>query len=88
MTTRTIRLSRLSATACATVITSVSAWAFVNSTASIERDPFQFGSTMAANAKARAARFAMSSRRLPEVARDYRLPDLSAPPPACLGSCA
>jgi hypothetical protein len=48
MNTRIVRLSRFSAAACATVIAAVSAWAFVSSTASIERDPFQFASIMAA----------------------------------------
>lgn len=51
MNTRTVGLSRFTAAACATVITAVSAWAFVNSTASTERDPFQFAAIMAANAK-------------------------------------
>ena len=41
MNTRTVRLSRFSAAACATAITTVSAWAFVHSIASTERDPFQ-----------------------------------------------
>jgi hypothetical protein len=55
MSTLTVGLSRFTAVACATVITVVSAWAFMKSTASIERDPFQFASTMAANAKVRVA---------------------------------
>jgi len=55
MNTRTIGLSRLVAAASATVITAVSAWAFVSSSASIERDPFQFASIMTANAKVRIA---------------------------------
>ena len=55
MNTLTVRLSRFSAPACATMLTAVSAWAFVNSTASSERDPFQFASVMAANAKVRVA---------------------------------
>ena len=38
MNTRTVRLNRLSAAACATLITVVSAWAFVNSTASMARE--------------------------------------------------
>jgi len=46
---------RFIAAASATVITAVSAWAFVSSSASIERDPFHFASTMAANAKVRVA---------------------------------
>lgn len=55
MKTRFVGLSRLVAAASATAITAVSAWAFVSSSASIERDPFQFASTMAANAKVRIA---------------------------------
>ena len=46
MNTRSVGLSRLFAAASATLITAVSAWAFVSSTASIERDPFQFASIM------------------------------------------
>jgi hypothetical protein len=52
MSTRVVGLSRIVAAAGATVITAVSAWAFVSSSASIERDPFQFASIMSANAKA------------------------------------
>ena len=55
MNTRTLGLSRFTAAACATLITAVSGWAFVNSTASSERDPFQFASVMAVNAKAHVA---------------------------------
>jgi hypothetical protein len=55
MNTRSVGLSRLFAAASATLITAVSAWAFVSSTASIERDPFQFASIMTANAKVRIA---------------------------------
>src|SRR5262249_60723466 len=55
MNTRVVGPSRAFAAVSATVITAVSAWAFVSSTASIERDPFHFASTMAANAKARVA---------------------------------
>ena len=55
MNTRTSGLSRFAAAACATLITAVSGWAFVHSTASSERDPFQFASIMAANAKAHVA---------------------------------
>jgi hypothetical protein len=53
MSTRIVGLSRFAAAASATVITAVSAWTFVSSSASIERDPFQFASIMTANAKAR-----------------------------------
>ena len=55
MNTRTVGPRRFVAAATATVITAVSAWAFVSSTASTERDPFQFASTMAANATVRVA---------------------------------
>jgi hypothetical protein len=89
MNTPTVRLSRLGAAACATMITAVSAWAFVNSTASSERDPFQFASVMAANAKVRVAQTARSRRdHPPEEVRVYAPPDLLAAPPPCLGVCA
>jgi len=55
MNTRTVGLSRFAAAACAAAITAVSAWAFVNSSGSSERDPFQFAAVMAANAKVRVA---------------------------------
>jgi len=51
MNTRFVSLSRFLAVATATTITTVSAWAFVSSSASIESDPFQFASIMAANAR-------------------------------------
>jgi len=55
MNTRTVWPSRFTAGACATLITVVIAWAFVNSTASSERDPFRLASITAANAKAHVA---------------------------------
>ncbi|HVN46550.1 MAG TPA: hypothetical protein VMT66_15080 [Steroidobacteraceae bacterium] len=55
MSTRTVDFSRFVAAASATVITAVSSWAFVSSSVSIERDPFQFASVMAANARVRTA---------------------------------
>jgi len=55
MNTLTIGLSRFTAAACATAITAIGAWAFVSSSASTERDPFQFGAVMAANAQAHSA---------------------------------
>ena len=64
---RTVALSHFTAAACATVITAVSAWAFVNSTASPERDPFQFASVMASNAKVRIAQL---HNRTASVCRD------------------
>jgi hypothetical protein len=87
MNTPTVRLSRFSAAACATVITAVSAWAFVSSTASIDRDPFQFASIMAANADARIAQTAgPHGDRLPQQVRVFELPGLLAP--ACLARCS
>ena len=89
MNTRTILLGRLSAAVCATVITTVSTWAFVTSTASLERDPFQFASIMAANAKVRIAQSAVPQHdRLPQEVRVYELPGLLTPAPACLGVCS
>jgi hypothetical protein len=55
MSTVTTALSRFAVAACASAITAVSGWAFLDSTASIERDPFHFASTMAANAKVHSA---------------------------------
>jgi hypothetical protein len=55
MNTRIVDLRGFVAAISATVITAVGAWAFVSSTASPERDPFQFASIMAANAKVRIA---------------------------------
>jgi hypothetical protein len=89
MNTQTERLSRFSAPACAMMITAVCAWAFVNSTASSERDPFQFASIMAINAKAHVAHPVGSQRdAAPEEVSVYTPPDLLAAPPPCLGSCA
>jgi hypothetical protein len=73
MNTPTVRLSRFSAAACATAITAASTWAFVSSTACIERDPFQLAGR--------------HSDQLAEEVQVYRLPDLLAPPPACLSGC-
>ena len=55
MNTRIVSVNRFVAAAGAAVITAASAWAFVSSSASIERDPFHFASIMAANAKVRVA---------------------------------
>ena len=52
----TFRLSRITAAACAAVITATSAWALVHASASSERDPFQFAAAMAANASVRTAK--------------------------------
>jgi hypothetical protein len=71
------------------VITAVSAWALVNSTASLDRDPFQFASIMATNANARIAQTAARhGDGLPQQVRVYGLPGLLAPVPACLGGCS
>lgn len=43
--------SRLAIAACATAITAITTAGFVKSTASTERDPFNFGAVMAANAQ-------------------------------------
>jgi len=89
MSTQTDRLTRFSAPACATMITALSAWAFVNSTASSARDPFQFASIMAANARVHGAQTAGSQDdNQPEEVPVYTPPDLLAAPPPCLGSCA
>jgi len=76
MTTRSVGPSRFVAAASATVITAVSAWAFVSSSASIERDPFQFASIMAANAKVRTVQLqsatASTCPNNPEI-RDLRV---------------
>jgi hypothetical protein len=84
--TRTAWLSRLTAPACATMITAISAWAFVHSTASSERDPFRFASIMETNASLRVAHAAvLLGQPLPEALPHY---DLLAPSPLCLGRCA
>jgi len=89
MNTRTVGVTRFSAPACAAMITAVSAWVFFNSTASGERDPFQFASLMAANAEVHVAQTAGSQGdRPPEEVQVYTPPDLLAVPPPCLGSCA
>ena len=77
MTTRTVGPSRFVAAASAAVITAVSAWAFVSSSASIERDPFHFASIMSANARVRIAQ--LNTRTAPACpnnpeARDHRAP--------------
>lgn len=65
MNTRTVGVSRFLAAVSATVITAVSAWAFVSSTASTERDPFQFASIMTANAKLRIAQLTHAASACP-----------------------
>lgn len=82
MNTRFVSLSRFLAAASATAITTVSAWAFVSSSASIERDPFQFASVMAANAKVRVAQ--VQSRTASTCPHNPEARDPLAP--VCLGS--
>ena len=81
MNTLPIGLIRFTAAVCATVITAVSAWAFVSSSASIDRDPFRFASVMAANAKVRIAQQSAPSAvcRNTSETPDYRL----STPAAC-----
>jgi hypothetical protein len=89
MNIRTVGLTRCSAATRATMIVAVSAWAFLNSTACGERDPFQIASTMAANAKAGGAQTVGSQgERPPAEVSVYTPPDLLAAPPPCLGKCA
>jgi hypothetical protein len=71
------------------MITAVCAWAFVNSTASGERDPFQFASVMDANAKVHVVQTAGSQGdHVTKEVSVYTPSDLLAVPPPCLGSCA
>jgi hypothetical protein len=51
MNTGTLSPNRFVAALSASVVVAVSAWAFVSSTASSERDPFHLASIKAANAK-------------------------------------
>jgi hypothetical protein len=81
MNTRTGDLSRIVAAASATAITALSAWAFVTSSASIERDPFQFASIMAANARVRVAQ--VQSRPAATCPNNPEARDPLAP--VCLG---
>lgn len=75
MNTRVVGLNRLFAAASAAVITAVSGWAFVSSTASTERDPFHFASVMNANAEVRVtqAQTVSTCPNNPE-AQDHRAP--------------
>jgi hypothetical protein len=50
----------VTAAAFATMITAASAWAFVSSSASVERDPFHFAEVMAANARVQQSGPALS----------------------------
>jgi len=82
MSTRIVGLNRFVAAAGATVITAVSAWAFVNSTASVDRDPFHFAAVMAANAQAQVRIVQAQSRTVSTCAKRPRAQDHL--PPVCL----
>jgi hypothetical protein len=89
MNTRIVGLSRFGAAICATMITAVGGCAFVNSTASVERDPFQFASFIATNAGARSAQSAeRDGERLLHEGRVYGPFGLLVPLPQCVGECA
>jgi len=88
MNTRTIRLNRFNAAACAAVITTLSAWAFMSSTASIERDPFQFASIMTTNAEMQIVQSIGRQGNYHLDVRGDAPPDLLATLPACLRVCA
>jgi len=81
MNTVTTGLSRFAIAACASAIAAVSTWAFVDGTASIERDPFHFASTMAANAKVRVAQ--TESRTASTCPKRSEIPG-RLPPRVCL----
>ena len=81
MNTRIVSPSRLLAAATAMAITTVSTWAFVSSSASVERDPFQFASIMAANARLRVAQ--VQSRTASTCPNNPEARDPLAP--VCLG---
>jgi hypothetical protein len=84
MNTRTLGLNRFAAAACATLITAVSGWAFVHSTASSERDPFHFASVMAANAKARVAQLQSRTAHLCRNKSESPAHPVSGSAPVCL----
>ena len=81
MTTVSAGLSRFAIAACALAITTVGTWAFVDGTASTERDPFHFASTMAANAKVRVAQ--AQSRTASTCPNKSAIPG-RLPAPVCL----
>ena len=55
MNTSIVGFIRFTADACARLIAAAHAWAFENSSASPERDPFHFAPVMAANTQVRTA---------------------------------
>lgn len=77
MSTRIVSLNRFVAAATATVITAASSWAFVSSTASVDRDPFQFASVMSTNAKVRIAQ--LSRRTVSACPNNPEAQDQRAP---------
>ena len=81
MNTRFVSLSRVLAGAGALAITTVGAWAFVSSSASIDSDPFRFASIMAANAKLRVVQ--VQSRTTSTCPNNPEARDPRAP--VCLG---
>jgi len=84
MNTRTLGLSRIAAAACATLITAIGGWAFVNATASSERDPFQFASVMAANAKVHVAQLQSRTAYICRSKSESSPRRISGSPPVCL----
>jgi hypothetical protein len=86
MNTR-VGLNQFFAAAGATVITAAGAWAFVSGSASIDRDPFQFAATMAANAKAHAAQVRVAQVQSRTTSTCPNNPEVRDPlAPTCLGS--
>jgi hypothetical protein len=84
MNTPTVGFTRFAAAACATVITAVGAWAFVDASASADRDPFQFAAVMAANAAVRTAQ--VQARNDARTCRNESLfsdRPVSSPIPVC-----
>jgi len=74
MTIRIVDLNRFVAAISATVITALSGWAFAGSTATIERDPFQFASIMNGNGNARVAQLqSQTASARPEEPRSLGL---------------
>ena len=74
------------AVTCATTITAVSAWTLVQATAAIDRDPFHLAALME-KADAAPRTVTVIGRSVLEEFEDDR-PDLLAPAPICLGTCA
>ena len=79
MRTRVVSFRSFVAAASATVITAVSGWAFVSSTASTERDPFQFASIMNANATANLRIAELNNRTVSTCPNNPEAQDQLAP---------